>query len=366
MYSKKNCISLALFGIALLMLTSNAFAAPNDSLNKIKFELNGYMETYYLYDFSNPSAKERPAFYVSHHQQNSFNLNIGLIRINAENKKFKAAFGLMTGSYVNANLINEPDWLKNLYEANISFKLNAKKNLWLQMGVFNSHIGFESAIGADCYTLTRSLAADNSPYFESGARINYKSKNTKWDMSFLLLNGWQKIQLPQKQVLPALGTQLTYSTQNITFNSSNYFGNEGTSNLPIWRYFHNFYVLKKVSTKSAIILGLDAGMQNYKDKKVTKYWFSPQAVYRYNLAKKVDLAARIEHYYDRDAAVTLPIKNGSLNILAASINFDYKIAPHVLFRIEYKQLNNTDPIFLMAKSNSRYNSSIVGAFTAKF
>jgi len=47
-------------------------------------------------------------------------------------------------------MINENGVLKNLFEANVSLKLRNKHNLWLQTGIFNSHIGFESAIGADC------------------------------------------------------------------------------------------------------------------------------------------------------------------------------------------------------------------------
>jgi hypothetical protein len=39
-----------------------------------------------------------------------------------------------------------------------------------------SHIGFESAIGKDCATLTRSILADNSPYYEAGVKIDITSK----------------------------------------------------------------------------------------------------------------------------------------------------------------------------------------------
>jgi hypothetical protein len=38
-----------------------------------------------------------------------------------------------------------------------------------------SHIGFESVISADCWTLTRSLLAENSPYYETGMRLEATS-----------------------------------------------------------------------------------------------------------------------------------------------------------------------------------------------
>ncbi|OQW43057.1 MAG: hypothetical protein A4S08_10190 [Proteobacteria bacterium SG_bin4] len=73
---------------------------------------------------------------------------------------------------MNANYAAEPGILGNLYEGNVGLKLSGSNNLWLDIGVFPSHIGFESAVGKDNWTLTRSLVAENTPYFESGAKIS--------------------------------------------------------------------------------------------------------------------------------------------------------------------------------------------------
>ena len=367
MFTKNYTQQIVRYFLLFLMLVSFETKAQLDSIGDFKLALNGYLETYYLYDFANPGNHLRPGFYVSYHRHNEFNLNMGIMRFSAENKKVKTAFALMTGTYVNTNLALETGVLKNIYEANVSLKLHSKRHLWLQMGIFNSHIGFESAIGADCFTLTRSIAGDNSPYYESGARLNYKSKNTKWDWSFLLLNGWQRIQRLNNNSLPSLGTQITYTATTLTFNSSNYFGNEGTDAFPIWRYFHNLYMIKKIGTKNTLIVGLDAGFQNNPIKSTSIYWYTPQLVYRYNLSKKFDIAARLEHYYDKDAAIISPPIKAEFKMIGASINLDYKIMDNVLFRMEFKQLNNSDPIFTSQQAKlTRYNSSIAGAFTVKF
>ncbi len=366
MFTKNYTHKTVQYIVLVLMLVSLETKAQIDSIGDFKLALNGYLETYYLYDFANPGDHLRPGFYVSHHRHNEFNLNMGMMRFSAENKKVKTAFALMAGTYVNTNMALETGVLKNIYEANVSLKLHPKSDLWLQMGIFNSHLGFESAIGADCFTLSRSMAADNSPYYESGARINYKSKNTKWDLSFLVLNGWQRIQRLNNNSMPSFGTQITYTASKFTFNSSNYFGNEGTDAFPIWRYFHNFYTIKKIGAKNTIIVGLDAGLQNNPVKSTSIYWFTPQLVYRYTLTKKFDIAARLEHYYDKDAAIITPPIKAEFNMIGASINLDYKIINNVLFRIEFKQLNNSDPIFISQAALTRYNSSVAGAFTVKF
>jgi len=354
------------FVFILLLTTSKLVKSQEDSLSKMKFSLDGYLETYYLYDFSNPINQQRPNFYVSHTRHKEFNLNLGLIRFSAENKRIKTALAFMTGTYTNANMINEKGLLKNIYEANVAFKLVKKKNLWLQLGVFNSHIGFESAIGADCFNLTRSIAADNSPYFETGVRINYKSKNEHWDLSFLVLNGWQKMQHLPNNSMPSFGTQVSYSKNNILINSSNYFGNEGTDITPHWRYFHNLYLLKKIGAKSNLILGLDAGMQHFQSKSSSVFWYSPQLAYRYQLTKKIRIATRIEYYNDKDAVITTPIKTASLKVWGSSLNLDYLIIKSVSLRLEYKVLNNHEPIFVRDSKLSNYNGSAAAALTVKF
>ena len=46
-----------------------------------------------------------------------------------------------------------PDYAEAV--ANAGYKLSAKKAWWLDIGVLPSHIGFESAVGKDNWTLTR-------------------------------------------------------------------------------------------------------------------------------------------------------------------------------------------------------------------
>ena len=366
MFAKYYSQKIRHFFTLLLLLVSTEIKAQIDSIADFKTSLNGYIETYYLFDFANPSDHLRPNFFVSHHRHNEFNLNLGMLRFAAENKKVKTAFALMAGTYSNSNMAKEPGLLKNIYEANVSLRLNPDKELWLQMGIFNSHIGFESAIGLDCYTLSRSVAADNSPYFETGARLNYKSKNTKWDLSFLVLNGWQNIQRLNNNSMPSFGTQVTYNSKTMTLNSSNYFGNEGTDKLPIWRYFHNFYAIKKIGVKSKLIIGLDLGLQQYPIKSNLIYWYSPQIVYRYQIASKFEIAGRVEQYFDKDATVTAPIKNAQLNLIGMSVNLDFKILNNALFRMEFKQLYNKDQIFETNKTLTNFNSSVAAAIAVKF
>ena len=74
---------------------------------------------------------------------------------------------MAAGTYMNANYAAEPEYLKNIYEANAGIKISKNENLWIDVGILPSHIGFETAIRKDNWTLTRSMVAENSPYYES-------------------------------------------------------------------------------------------------------------------------------------------------------------------------------------------------------
>ena len=92
------------------------------------------------------------------------------------------------------------------------------------MGIFSSHLGFESALSKDNWTLTRSLNAENSPYYETGARLTYEV-GPKLTLTGLVLNGWQNIR--ETNQAKALGTQLQWKpTAKVLINSSTFYGNE--------------------------------------------------------------------------------------------------------------------------------------------
>jgi hypothetical protein len=352
---------------SLLLGHCYTIKGQTDSSNSLKIKYGGYIETYYLYDFAENNEHIRPDYFVSYNRENEFNLNLGLLSIAAENSKVKAALGLMAGTYVNANLAREPGVLKNIYEANIGVNLNEHKNIWLTAGIFNSHIGFESAIGIDSYTLTRSLACENSPYYETGVKVNYESLNKKWLFSSLVLNGWQNIQKRSGSTLPSFGSQITYSLPSLTINSSTYIGNEGTDKYPIWRYFHNFYLNKKIGTRNILLIGADIGLQqNILNKQQYFFWYTPQILWCYHLSKKMNLSFRLENFYDPEAVIINAIKGAKFNVFGQSLNIDYKIINNVQFRIELKELYNQDAIFKAGTKPSNFNTSLTIALAARF
>lgn len=353
--------------ILLLSIGSLTAKAQNDSTAN-PFTVSAYVETYYSYDFAKPANGNRPGFAYSHNRHNEFNVNLGLVKAAYQKNNVRANLALAAGTYMNANLAAEPGVLKNMYEANAGVKISKKTNLWIDAGVFASHIGFESAIGKDCWTLTRSILADNTPYYESGAKISYTSTNEKWFISGLVLNGWQRIQRVEVNSTVAVGHQLTFKpTSKITFNSSSFIGNDKPDSVKQMRYFHNFYGIFQLSDFFAITAGFDIGAEQ-KAKGSSSYnkWYSPVVIVKISPDAKNSLAARVEYYSDANAVIISTGTPNGFKTWGYSLNYDRSIGNNLLWRIEARGYTGKDKTFIKDGQPSANNFFLTTAFAIAF
>lgn len=332
--------------------------------------ISGYLETYYVYDFGNPENHTRPSFLYSFNRHNEMNLNFGYLQAAYDDNKVRGKLALMAGTYSNANLAAEPGVLKNLYEANVGIKLSKKKNVWVDAGLFASHIGFESAVGANCWNLSRSILAENSPYFLSGAKISYTSDNGKWYTSGLVINGWQRMQRVDGNNLPAFGHQLTWTPNDrVTLNSSSFIGSDTPDSTRQMRYFHNFFGQFQWHNKLGLILGFDLGAQQ-KSKGASSYsiWYSPVLILRYAPIDKLALSARVEYYSDRNQVIVTTGTTNGFQTMGYSLNLDVKIHENALWRIEGRSFNSPQDFIFTDRNrvSSRYNNFVGTSLSLAF
>ena len=351
---KKNSIAICFcfFQLALFAQSDSAKA----------FSFSGYGEVYYSYDFSNPSNHEKSNFIYNHKKHNEINLNLAFAKVAYAKKNIRANLAVMFGTYAHYNLAAEPIWARFIYEANLGVKISKKENIWIDAGILPSHIGFESAVGADCWTLTRSMLAEGSPYFETGAKLSYTNKKETFSGALLVLNGWQRVIKPDYLHRPSFGLQLTYKPQsNFTINYSNFIGTDKPDSLNAWRIFHDIYVVYEPIKQFGITAGLDIGTDKY-DAKNYGVWYSPVVILRYNINQKFRLAARGEYYVDKNQIIVTTNTSNGFQTFGASANFDYQINDKLLWRIEGKGYFSKDPIFNFAQKN---NFSITTALSVK-
>jgi hypothetical protein len=207
------------------------------------------------------TSGRRPSFLYNHTETNEPQLNLGLMRFEARAPGRRASLGLMAGSYARENLAHEPAWARHLFEANAGLALDASGSMWLDAGVLPSHIVFESAISSQNPTLTRSLAAENSPYYLTGARFSW-DVDERMKLAALVVTGWQRIRPLQGNSLPGFGTQVTVSpSRTLTLNWSTFVGTDDPDSSRRLRYFNNVYAQVASSASVALTLGLDVGLQ---------------------------------------------------------------------------------------------------------
>lgn len=349
----KKILFLLLFSIPLLL------SAQVDS-SALNFSFSGYAETYYGYDFNQPVENYRPGFVYSHNRHNEFNLNIGYLKGSVNAQRFRGNLAIMAGTYANANLAAEPGTLQNIYEANAGVKLSKKHELWVDGGIFSSHIGFESAVGKDCWTLTRSIVAENSPYYESGAKLSYTTPDGKWLLSALALNGWQRIQRVPGNSLISGGTQIQFKPNaRVTLNSSTFFGTDKPDASRLWRAYHNFYGIFQFNDHFGLTLGFDSGWEeNPRKGDDPNIWYSPVIIARYAFNDRVTLAGRMEYYRDENAVIIATGTENGFQTLGISANLDVQVHKNAVWRIEGKLFNSKDDIFFDSKGNAAATNAV--------
>ena len=330
----------------LLTVVALGYAMSASAQLDSTLTITGYAEAYYSFDMAQPENHARPGIFYCFNRHNEVNLNLGMIKLAYAKKNVRGNLALMAGTYPQANMAAEPEALRSVYEANAGIRISKTKELWLDAGILPSHIGWESAIGKDVWNLTRSIAAENSPYFEAGARLSYTSANAKWYMAGLLLNGWQRITRPDGNNTPAFGTQLTFKpNDNVTWNWSTFIGNDKPDTLSQMRYFSDLYAQLQITERFSIIAGFDIGMEQAATGDSSALWMSPVLIPRYKIGEKSYLAARVELYHDEHGAIIATGTEHGFNTLGYSINFDHWVSPNVLWRIEARSLSSQDKIF---------------------
>lgn len=336
---------------------------------------SGYVEAYYTHDFTAPkTSQERPGFLYNHKRNREINVNLAYLKGTYASERVRANLALQVGTYAQYNYAAEQPLLRNVFEANAGVKISKKRDLWLDAGIFGSHIGFESAISKDCWTLTRSLVAENSPYYLAGAKLTYNTPNGKWTLLGSVVNGWQRIAKLPGYTGPAISTQIQFKpSANVTVNWSTFLGSDRPDSLKQTRFYNNIYAILNPNGKVSAILGFDIGsdrkpigLDGRRVGSGSYVWYAPVAIVRYSINDALKLAGRVEYYDDKNGVIIATGTQNGFRSWGYSINVDYFILPTAVFRIEGKVYDNKDAIFESTSGVSKTNTSLTTSLAVSF
>jgi hypothetical protein len=205
-----------------------------------------------------------------------------------------------------------------------------KHDFIVQGGIFPSHIGFESAWNTDNLTLTRSMLAENSPYYESGLSAEWISPTEKWGLKALCLSGWQQSQWKWPVQHPSWGWASYWMPSThwkLAYNG--FWGHLDNRSTETYQY-HNFYLQGKWKSLEWIA-GYDFGIKDKKNR-----WNSPVLILAKTWNERFKSAARWEKMTDPNTVILLNRDEKWTARNAVSMNLDWKINSSFTARIEFK------------------------------
>ncbi len=312
--------------------------------------LSGYADAYFGIDRTGNS--HRSGFLYNHVVQNRLATNLLLLRAEFQSERFRSVVGVMQGDYRRFNLAAEPSGAKPWNEAYAGFKLLQQHDLWIDAGIYASHIGIESSIASDCPTLTRSIVAENSPYYSSGIRTTYITPDKKNEFAVHLLNGWQRIGFVDGIDRPAFGLQFKHRfSEQFSVNYSNFYGTIYPTAQDIPRHYHHVNLVLADGPWNyfgTFDIGFERG----------KRWYSPMVMAQRRLSDRLSATVRAEWYYDPDRANIVWGTGNGFSVTGFSVNVDYQLTKNVLVRVEPKIYRSADRDFDGRRTNAMLTTGV--------
>ncbi len=346
--------------LALVFLSQTSHAASNTETSQLDptVQVSGYAEAYYVGARHNDGRL--PDYVYSYQQTSQAHINLALIQSKYSSENFRANLSLASGTFMRANYANESGILNNLYQANIGIRLFDQQQWWLDIGVLPSHIGLETAKGNENWTLSRSIMADNTPYFETGAKLSYISQNQRWTLAGLVLNGWQRIRRQADNTLPAIGHLISYqSPTGWILNSSSFIGSDTPDSERRMRYFHHLNMQIPLTDRWQLQLAWDIGAEQAEKSSHRYYvWHSPLIQTRYQFNPEWSATFRLEAHHDPHQVIIQSLQNNGFTAKAFSSNLDYRANPSLMYRIELKQIDASKSTEYQAAHNFLINTSL--------
>ncbi len=348
---------------ALTVLTSVAGAqgdavTPADTGVRVTF--GAFVDGYYAWDVGRPPTRDRSfaggaLFTTQPSRHNEFNVNLAFAEAVLTGPRVRGRLAVQAGTSVQSNYsvepsegtVSGPSLAQLLQEAVVGYRI--ADALWVDAGIFFSHMGMESWISRDNPTYTRSLTADYSPYYSTGAKLTWAAA-PKLTARLDVVNGWQNVS--EANDGKGAGIRLDYApTQGATLSYYNFFSEESGTRL---RTFNG--VGAKVARGPWTLLGqLDVGTQRRaRDVGGASSWINTAGILRYRVAPLVALSGRVEFADDEDGVVlgtgvreedALPVPNAPFRALGGSLGIDVQPQARVLWRTEARGWRNRDPIF---------------------
>jgi hypothetical protein len=313
----------------------------------------GTVDVYAGLDPGSADDRRRPPFLYSHARNGGVAINLAMLGAEIEEESVRAAAKLMAGTFAQDNQGFEEPGMQYVYEARVGARIAGRT--WVDAGVFPSHLGAESAIGLANPTLTRSLTAENSPYYLAGVKLGI-AVGDRLELGVVAANGWQRIVQTDPLGIGG-GSWVTYRASDaVAVNWSTWVGLEQPSGEV--RLFSDLYTTVTLD-RVDLIAWFDVGTQ------AGRVWAGGNLQSRVWLLPDLGLVGRVETYVDPDGVV-VTVDDAGVRLVGGSVGVDVRVpspeAVQSMWRTEYRVLAADDEVFPGGAVQQLITTSISLAF----
>jgi hypothetical protein len=339
-----------ILAVALVAPTVLRAQAPSDTTVRVTF--GGFVDAYYAYDFGKPAAFDRSfatgaPFTTQPARHNEFNVNLAYVEGLVSGPRVRGRLALQAGTSVQSNYAGEPTngavsgsaLARHLQEAYAGVQV--ANTLWIDGGIFYSHMGMESWASKDNLTYTRSLVAEYSPYYSSGVRAVWQA-TSRLVAHLHVVNGWQNISETNTDKGVGLRLDLTTSPR-ATFTYYGFLNSESGGRR---RVFNGIGARLTPTARTTFIGQFDYGtIEQAEEGLDNSTWFGLAAIGKIRLSPTIAVTARVERFDDEDqvniaTGLTDPFRGNG-----ASLGLDVTPYSRVMWRTEARGFFADDRIF---------------------
>ena len=325
---------------------------PSDKYDSTgSISLSGYISCYYgMYsDTSNADGFQK--FPTSAPKTETFSLNIVQLSAAYHSRNVRGMFTFHYGDIPRCAWSNEYNFIQ---EANVGMRI--AKKLWIDAGLFRTHIGLESIQPRENITYSLATTTYYEPYFLSGAKLTWNT-SSKLTLQVNMFNSFNTFNETNKNKAFGLAALYEFNPKlSVTFNTIHCDESLIYASLKQSRTYNNLYLAYK---SKRIDLGAEAnfGIQQHSklsDSTQTAIMYSGLLAAKFKLTVKHALYSRVEYFYDPDEILTGPVQNGhhqlvGINLVGITAGVELKPIINSYFRLEgrYLQTTGDEDIFLL-------------------
>jgi hypothetical protein len=335
--------------------------SPAEAIEGVQF--GAFIDTYFAYDFNNPADYNR-AFTTQSAQHNDFNLNLVYLDAILRRDRMRGRLAFQAGTAVEVNYAGEVSGgtlSRHIQEANIGIQVNDK--LWIDAGIYPSHIGLESFVSYDNWNYGRSMVAEYSPFYQTGVKLGWEISSA-WSTQIHVLNGWQNVSetSPEK----ALGFQLK---RNFGENSSVTY-NHFSGWEPRYRSYHDLVGIWALNDRWSLGAALDFGHQR-RVGPGWDLWGGFAILSQTKVSPSLNIGGRLEAFVDEHEIAVFTSSSQGLSgngfmAYGGSINFDVLDWSPIVWRTELRVRLSDRALFPRGASGlTRCNTTIATSFALK-